>query len=68
MAEPALRPAVAGTAFEPLDELLRPFVEDADVRKQRRREAVAQLLEQYESEHGVISDEELQALDAEWLT
>lgn len=61
---PTLRPIVGNAPFT---EILRPFLEDAEVRERRRREAAAKLLEEYEAEHGEISGDEMRSLDSEWL-
>lgn len=49
-------------------ELIEPFVEQHVYKILRRREKAAELVAEYEREHGVITDEELAALDREWLT
>ncbi len=64
----ALRPTIDDDQFDALEDCLRPYVEDAAIREGRRKEAAAELLREYESEHGAISDAELQALDSEWQT
>jgi len=46
---------------------MRPFLEDAEVRERRRQEVAAELLRDYEAEHGEISEDELRSLDSEWL-
>lgn len=65
--QPALRPVVVGASFLPVKERLRPFLEDAEVRERRREEAAAELLLEYEAQHGKISEDELKSLDSEWL-
>jgi hypothetical protein len=62
----ALRPAVERRSFD--EQSVKPFVEDAAVREQRRKEAAAELLREYEAEHGAITEDELNQLDSEWLT
>ena len=64
----ALRPAVEEQVFPGREERLKPYLEDAEVRSRRRKEAAADLLRQYEAEHGVITEAELAQLDSEWLT
>lgn len=63
----ALRPVVQDPRFESLRERVWPFVEDAAVREQRRKEALAELVSDYEDEHGVITEDEILRLDSEWL-
>jgi hypothetical protein len=62
-----LRPAVAGAPFDLIEDKLRPFIEDAEVRERRRKESAAELLQEYEANHGEISEDELHSLDSEWL-
>lgn len=64
----ALRLGVEQRVFTGLEERVKPYVEDATLRERRRREAVAELLREYEAEHGVITEDELRQLDSEWLT
>lgn len=36
--------------------------------EQRRKEALAELVGDYEEEHGIITEDEILRLDSEWLT
>ena len=45
---------------------IRPYVEDAAVAKLLRKERAAEILAEYEREHGVITRDELDALEREW--
>jgi hypothetical protein len=62
-----LRPAVPSATFDLLEDKLRPFIEDAEVRERRRKESAAELLQEYEAKNGDISEDELRSLDSEWL-
>lgn len=64
----ALRLGLDQEVFAALEEQVKPYVEDAAVRERRRKEAAAELLREYEAEHGVITEDELSQLDSEWLT
>jgi hypothetical protein len=61
-----IRPVIEEDAFESLDQGLWAYVEDSAVRQQRRQEAAAELLREYEAEHGEFSDEDVAALELEW--
>jgi hypothetical protein len=45
-----------------VDVALRPYVDDALMRERLRREAAAELIRDYEAEHGEITEDEMKAL------
>lgn len=71
MATRGLEPKLPPEAMKMADEVkreLRPYVEDAEVLELKRQAAARELLQNWESEHGAISAEELESLEAEWPT
>ena len=62
--EPKLPPEAMKVAEKAKREL-RPYVEDAEIVELKRQAAARELLRTWESEHGQISAEELQSLEAE---
>ncbi len=71
MATRALDPKLPPEAMEVAEKAkreLRPYFEDAEVLELKRQAAAQELLQTWESEHGGISAEELESLEAEWPT
>lgn len=66
-AKPAIRSSASPGAFESIGKGISPYLEDAAVLALRRREQAALLVKEYEDRAGEISEEEIKALESEWL-
>ena len=63
--DPELAREIREAASEAVDSNISAWLADAARLKLRQRN-LGQAIQQYESEHGEISNEELAALDGEW--